>query len=89
MRHGIVCTRGDQGLTEPSRIRIGNCDAYHSRSEMESEKAIVIPRFSRKEAYSRYFGISDRRLDLSSSCGKWLAASTVGLLCRFGYLRNQ
>src|SRR6516164_502450 len=89
MRHGIVCTRGDQGLTEPSRICIGNCDAYHGRPEMESEKAMVIRRFSRKEAYSRYFGISDRRLDLSSSCGKWLAASTVGLLCRFGYLRNQ
>jgi hypothetical protein len=89
MRHGILCTRGDQGLTEPSRIGIGNCDAYHSRSEMESEKARVIPRFSRKEAYSRYFGICDRRLDLSSSRGKRLATTTVGLLCRLGYLRNQ
>ena len=89
MRRGIICTRSDQGLTEPSRIYIGNCDAYHGRPEMESEKAMVIPRFSRKEAYSRYFGISDRRLDLSSSCGKRLAATTVGLLCRLRYLRNQ
>jgi len=64
MRHGIVCTGGDQGLTEPSHICIGNCDADHGRPEMESEKAMVIHRFSRKEAYSRYFGISDRRLDL-------------------------
>ena len=89
MRRGIVCTRGDQDLTEPPRICIGNCDAYHGRPKMESEKAMVIPRFSRKEAYSRYFGISDRRLDLSSSCRKRLTATTVGLLCRLGYLRNQ
>jgi len=56
---------------------------------MESKKAMVLQRFLREQAYSRYFGVSDRRFDLSTSCRQRLAAVTVSLFCRLGYLCNQ
>ena len=57
--------------------------------EMESKKAMVLQRLLREQAYGRYFRISDRRFNLSTSCRQRLAAVTVSLLGRLGYLCNQ
>ena len=56
---------------------------------MESKKAMVLQRFLGEQAYSRYLGVSDRRVDSSTSYRQRLAAVTVSLLCRLGYLCNQ
>jgi hypothetical protein len=50
---------------------------------------MVLARCPRKQAHSRYFGICDCRFDQSSSCRQRLAATTMSLLCRPGYLRDQ